>query len=48
LEAREESQFPVERKRKEADDVVENSGDGQAALSQLEKIYSCVLSGVHT
>jgi dephospho-CoA kinase len=44
LRFREESQFPVERKRKEAEYVVENSGDGQAALSQLEEIYSRVLS----
>jgi dephospho-CoA kinase len=47
LRFREESQFPVERKRKEAEYVVENSGDGQAALSQLEEIYSRVLSRRH-
>jgi dephospho-CoA kinase len=41
---REGSQFPVERKRKEAQYVVENSGDGQTALSQLENVYSHVLS----
>jgi dephospho-CoA kinase len=44
---REMSQFPVERKRKEASYVVENSGDGSAALSQLEEIYAGVLSGDH-
>jgi dephospho-CoA kinase len=47
LRFREESQFPVERKRKEAEYVVENSGDEQAALSQLEEIYSRVLSRSH-
>jgi dephospho-CoA kinase len=47
LRFREESQFPVERKRKEAEYVVENTGDGQAALSQLEEIYSRVLSRRH-
>jgi dephospho-CoA kinase len=45
---REESQFPVERKRKEAEYVVENSGDGPAALSQLESVYSEVLSRGHS
>jgi dephospho-CoA kinase len=44
---REESQFPVERKRKEAEYVVENSSDGQTALSQLEKVYSHVVSRGH-
>jgi dephospho-CoA kinase len=44
LKDREESQFPVERKRKEAEYVVDNSGDGHAALSQFEEIYSRVLS----
>jgi dephospho-CoA kinase len=45
---REESQFPVERKRKEAEYVVENSGDGATALAQLEEVYSQVLSRVHS
>ncbi len=47
LKFREESQFPVERKRKEAEYVVGNSGDVQAALSQLEDIYSRILSPGH-
>lgn len=47
LKFREESQFPVERKRKEAEYVVGNSGDGQAALSQLEEVYFRVLSRGH-
>ena len=38
LQLREESQFPLERKRKEADYVVDNSGDEQVALSQLEAV----------
>jgi dephospho-CoA kinase len=40
LQLREESQFPLERKRKEAHDVVDNSGDVAVALSQLERIFS--------
>jgi dephospho-CoA kinase len=47
LKFREASQFPMERKRKEADHVVDNSGDGQAALSQLEEVYFRVLSRGH-
>jgi dephospho-CoA kinase len=47
LKFRDESQFPVERKRKEAEHVVGNSGDAQAALSQLEEVYLCVLSRTH-
>jgi dephospho-CoA kinase len=47
LKFREESQFPVERKRKEAEYVVGNSGDVQAALSRLEDVYSRVLSLSH-
>ena len=43
LRLREESQFPLERKRKEADHVVDNSGDVQVALSQLETVYSRVV-----
>jgi dephospho-CoA kinase len=43
LMLREESQFPLQRKRKEADDVVDNSGDVQVALSQLESVYSRVV-----
>lgn len=43
LRLREESQFPLERKRKEADHVVDNSGDVQIALSQLEEVYSRVV-----
>ncbi|MBS0262821.1 MAG: dephospho-CoA kinase [Planctomycetes bacterium] len=39
LQLREESQFPLERKRREADDVVDNSGDIARALSQLEQIF---------
>ncbi len=45
LQLREASQFPLEQKRKEADYVVDNSGDGEVALSQLEEVYSQVLSG---
>jgi dephospho-CoA kinase len=44
LQLREESQFPLERKRKEADYVVDNSGDEQVALSQLEAAFSRVVS----
>lgn len=44
LRLREESQFSVERKRKEADYVVENSGDGPATLSQLENVLRQVVS----
>ncbi len=47
LKFREESQFPVERKRKEAEYVVGNSGDVQTALSQLEEVYLRVLSRGH-
>jgi dephospho-CoA kinase len=47
LRSREESQFPLERKRKEADYVVDNSGDVQAALSQLEAVYSRVVDPNH-
>ena len=43
LQSREESQFPLEQKRREADDVVDNSGDVQVALSQLETILSRVM-----
>jgi dephospho-CoA kinase len=43
LRSREESQFPLDRKRKEADCVVDNSGDEQVALSQLETVYSRVI-----
>ena len=43
LRSREESQFPLDRKRKEADHVVDNSGDEQIALSQLESVYSRVV-----
>lgn len=45
LQLREASQLSLEEKRKEADYVVDNSGDEEVALSQLEKIYSQVLSG---
>jgi len=48
LKSREESQFPLERKRKEADYVVDNSGDVQVALSQLEAVYSRVIRPNHT
>ena len=48
LRLREESQFPLERKRKEADYVVDNSGDEQAALLQLESVYSRVLGSDHS
>lgn len=44
LIAREESQFPVEQKRKEAQYVIDNSGDGQAALSQFEEIFSRIVT----
>jgi dephospho-CoA kinase len=39
LQQREESQFPLEQKRKEADDVVDNSGEVSVALSQLETVF---------
>ncbi len=45
---REESQFPLERKRKEAQYVVENSGNQPAPLSQFEEIYSHILSRSQT
>ena len=48
LQLREESQFPVERKRKEANHVVDNTGDARVALSQLEDIYSRVVSASHS
>jgi dephospho-CoA kinase len=48
LQMREESQFPLEQKRKEAGYVIENSGDGLAALSQFEDVYSRVLADGHT
>ncbi len=38
--AREQSQYPPERKRMEADDVVDNSQSGARALAQLEAIVS--------
>lgn len=44
LKAREESQFPLERKRMEADDVVDNSQAGTVAVAQLEEIISRVQS----
>jgi dephospho-CoA kinase len=40
LRAREESQFSLERKRKEADDVVDNSQGAEHARSQLEAALS--------
>jgi len=40
LRAREESQFSLERKRREADDVVDNSRTADHALTQLEAILS--------
>jgi dephospho-CoA kinase len=43
LQLREESQFPLERKRKEADYEVDNSGNEQLTLSQLETVYSRVV-----
>jgi dephospho-CoA kinase len=46
-ELREASQYPLERKCKEADYVVENSGDGPTGLSRLEAVYSHVLSSCH-
>jgi dephospho-CoA kinase len=48
LQMREESQFPLEQKRKEAGYVIENLGDGHAALSQLEDVYSRVLADGHS
>ncbi len=39
LQMREDSQYPLDRKRREAEYVVDNSGDVQVALSQLEEIY---------
>ena len=48
LKSREESQFPLERKRKEADYVVDNSGDVPVALSQLEAVYSRVIGSNHS
>jgi len=43
LRLREESQLPLERKRREADHVVDNSADEQVALSQLESVYSRIV-----
>jgi len=40
LRAREESQFSLERKRREADDVIDNSRTADHALTQLEAILS--------
>ena len=40
LQLREDSQYPLERKRREAEYVVDNSGDVAVALSQLEEIYA--------
>jgi len=48
LDAREASQLPLEQKRKEAQYVVDNSGDGPSAQSQLEEIYSRIVSPGHT
>lgn len=48
LQLREASQYPLERKRTEADYVVENTDDGRPGLSQLETVYSQVLSSSHT
>lgn len=48
LQRREASQFPVERKRKEAQYVVDNSGEVQDAQRQLESIYSRVVASVHS
>jgi dephospho-CoA kinase len=48
LDAREASQLPLEQKRKEAQYVVDNSGDGPSAQSQLEEIYSRIVSLGHT
>lgn len=48
LRLREESQFPLEQKRKEADYVVENSGSGPDPLSEFEKVYSHALSRHHS
>jgi len=48
LQLREASQYPLERKRTEADYVVENSSDGPSGLSQLEAVYSQVLSRSRT
>jgi len=42
LRAREESQYPLERKRTEADYVVDNTQSAEHALSQLEEILSRV------
>jgi dephospho-CoA kinase len=39
LRLREQSQLPLTEKRKEADYVVDNSGDPQTALAQLETIF---------
>ncbi|HLJ10269.1 MAG TPA: dephospho-CoA kinase [Planctomycetaceae bacterium] len=44
LRLREESQLPLEKKRKEADYVLENFGDGQGGLSRLEEVYARILS----
>jgi dephospho-CoA kinase len=48
LQSREDSQFSLEQKRKEADHVVDNSGDVQVALSQLEALYSRVVPDEHS
>lgn len=48
LNAREASQLPLDQKRKEAQYVVDNSGDGRSALSQLESIFSRIVSSDHS
>lgn len=48
LQRREASQFSVERKRKEAQYVVDNSGEVHDAQRQLESIYSRVVASVHS
>jgi dephospho-CoA kinase len=44
LKTREESQWPIDAKRREADYVVENSGAPESAVSQFEEILSRIVA----
>ncbi|MGQ0634418.1 MAG: dephospho-CoA kinase [Planctomycetaceae bacterium] len=48
LQAREESQFPLDRKRREADDVVDNTQGAERAESQLEAIFNRLVGAART
>lgn len=48
LRAREESQYPLQQKRKEADDVVDNSRSAGETRAQLENILSRLFIRVHS